>query len=113
MELVELIKKIAVNAIEAKKPVNVSIARITELNPLTVQINPKMVLSSQLIITQTIQDMIDGYYIGEGKRSFLISETSSAEGVTPGELRRLTVGDKVLLIRVQGGQKFIVMDKVI
>lgn len=85
MQLIELIKEIAVNAVEATKPAGIYTGRVTDLEPLTVQITPKMVLSKQLMITNTVQTLIDD-----------------------GELK---VGDKVTLDRVQGGQRFRVTDK--
>lgn len=81
--LSELIKQSAVNAVNATYPVQVMFGRVIGTVPLRVYISQKM------------PD------VGGG----LLSVAASA--VKNG----LAQGDRVILLRVQGGQKFIILDK--
>lgn len=81
-ELVETLKRAAVEAVEAKKPVSIYFGEVVNDTPLKINVEQKMILGDkQLILTGTILE------------------------------KGLAVGDSVILIRMQGGQKFIVMDK--
>lgn len=79
----ESIKRIALKAFEASNPVNVLFGTVTKANPLEVEIHQKLRLSKEFLV--------------ETKR----------DGTS------LVVGDKIVLLRVQGGQQFIVLDKVV
>jgi hypothetical protein len=75
-------KKAALDAVEASKPVNVFFGNVVKTNPLKIKIEQKMTLEiAQLILTQNV--------VHSG----------------------LIVGDKVILLREQGGQRFIVLDR--
>lgn len=80
-KLTALIKKIAIDAINASKPTTVCFGNVTSINPLSVRINQLIELSSPTLIpTSAVKD-------------------------------KLAVGDEVILIRQQGGQKYLVLDK--
>lgn len=81
--VVELVKKAAVEAVEARKPVNVLFGRVTAVSPLKIQVEQKSIYTKKmLILTRTVID-------------------------TP-----LKPGERVLLIRMQEGKKFIVVDRI-
>lgn len=81
--LVEIIKKSAVEAVEASNPVIIVFGKITSSSPLKVNIEQKLTLGpEQLLLTDAIKNNIN-------------------------------TGDNVILIRQQGGQKYIVLDKVV
>lgn len=82
--LIDQIKTISTGAVEAGKPCNVYTGEITSLTPLIVAISPKLSLSKQLIATGRVQGLIDS--------------------------GGLTIGDKVALLRYQGGQNFLIID---
>lgn len=69
------------DAIHASKPTTVCFGKVTAINPLSVRINQLIELSSATLIP-----------------------TSSVKD-------KLAVGDDVILIRQQGGQKYLVLDK--
>lgn len=80
-KLTALIKKIAIDAINASKPTTICFGNVTSINPLSIRINQLIELSSATLIqTSTVKD-------------------------------KLAVGDEVILIRQQGGQKYLVLDK--
>lgn len=83
-ELVETIKRAAIDAVEATKPVRIYFGEVMDTDPLKINVEQKMILGeNQLILTRTVFD----------------------EG--------LAAGSRVILIRIQGGQKFIVMDNLV
>lgn len=84
MSLIDLIKNVAVKAVEATNPVHVLFGTVVSESPLEVQIHQKLKLTEEFLVI--------------------------TERVTQANLKR---GDKVVLLRVQGGQQFVVLDKVV
>lgn len=80
--LVETLKKVAVDAVEATKPVNVCFGEVISTDSLKINVEQKMILGEkQLILTRSVT--LDN---------------------------ELQTGDSVILLRQQGGQKFVVID---
>ncbi|RAK21148.1 uncharacterized protein DUF2577 [Anoxybacillus vitaminiphilus] len=84
MSLVDLIKTVAVKSVEATNPVNVLFGTVVSESPLEIQIHQKLRLTEDFLVI--------------------------TERVDQANVRR---GDRVVLLRVQGGQQFIVLDKVV
>ncbi|GGJ68323.1 hypothetical protein GGR02_001823 [Anoxybacillus voinovskiensis] len=84
MSLIDLIKTVAVKAVEATNPVHVLFGTVVSESPLEVQIHQKLKLTEEFLVI--------------------------TERVTQANLKR---ADKVILLRVQGGQQFVVLDKVV
>ena len=85
VELVKAIKQAGAEAVNAECPVSVCFGRVMSISPLKVLIDQKMTLgTAQLVKTKTVM----------GDNS-------------------LTKGDEVVLLRQQGGQKYIMIDKVV
>jgi hypothetical protein len=80
--LLPLLKKVALEAVEASKPTVVLFGTVSSINPLSIYLEQKRTIT----------------------KAFLI--------VTD-KVKTLAVGDKVVMIRMQGGQKYIVIDKVV
>lgn len=80
-KLTALIKQIAVDAINASKPTTICFGDVVSINPLSIRINQLLTLTPSTLIM-----------------------TSTVKG-------KLAVGDEVILIRQQGGQKYLVLDK--
>lgn len=92
--LIDIIKEISVNANENNKPMNLFYGIVKSTSPLKIDVEQKMLLGkNQLILTRNVTD----YRTNDG---VLISNA-------------LNTGDKVILLRVQGGQKFLVLDRVV
>lgn len=139
-ELVQTIKKASLDAIEASKPVNVYFGKVRTVTPLTVDVEQKMVLGeSQLILTRNVTDYetmvtiewdseeegnadsrnIPGQPDNDGEPSDGSMEEPSGRHVhkITGQKKitiqnGLGVGDEVILVRQQKGQKFIVLDRI-
>lgn len=103
---IDVIKKIAINAINASNPVNVLIGTVSKINPIEIEIHQKLKLSKEfLIMTERVTKYEVDLEHNHGGSSALSAETLVRSG--------LIKGDKVVLLRVQGGHQFVVLDKVV
>lgn len=83
-DLLITIKKAAMEAVAASKPVIVTYGKVIKTVPLEISIEQKLQLEAE----------------------FLVVTNAAKEAA-------LAAGDEVVLIRQQGGQKYIVVDKVV
>lgn len=125
-ELVETLKRAAVEAMEAKKPVNVYFGEVVSAAPLKINVEQKMVLGEkQLILSRNVANFKTSITGGNIKNYYYTGSTtdSGTAPVSPSHVHAvgkieitvhngLVVGDKVILIRQQEGQKFIVLDRI-
>ena len=125
-ELVETLKRAAVEAMEAKKPVNVYFGEVVSAAPLKINVEQKMVLGEkQLILSRTVTNFKTSITGGNIKNYYYTGSTtdSGTAPVSPSHVHAvgkieitvhngLVVGDEVILIRQQEGQKFIVLDRI-
>ena len=82
--LVNVMKQAGVKATDASAPVHVCFGKVINTSPLQVLVDQKMTLgSAQLVLTRSVT--IDN---------------------------SLVIGDEVVLLRQQGGQKYIIVDRV-
>lgn len=81
--LIESIKQAAVEAVAAEKPVMVRCGTVTNCNPFCVRLDSKILLNKDFLLISEL------YYT------------------------RAKMGDQVLLLSCQGGQKFAVLDRVV
>lgn len=96
----ELIKKLAINAIEQNKPVNVFYGEVVNTDPLSITVNQKKTYTEEfLVLTRNVTDY----------DTYIKKEDGQKEKYTI--YNSLKKGDVVILLRVQGGQEFIVLDK--
>ena len=97
MTMINLIKKAAKDAIEASNPVSILYGEVLESDPLKILVDQRFTLT----------------------KSFLIQTDSTTElsltinGAQYTLRPPLQAGDKVVLVRMQGGQKYLVLDKVV
>ncbi len=83
--LINIIKKAAVEAVEASKPVAVLFGKVVKTSPLQINVEQRMTLTKEFLkLTKTVT-----------------------------EDNELKVNDSVVLLRAQGGQKYIVLDKLV
>lgn len=132
-ELVKTMKKAAVEAVAAGKPVNVFFGKVQGVNPLKISVEQKLQLSEgQLVLTRNVTDfdiMATVEWDTEEALESRSHEMEGGDGPNAGEtdLRHrhgiqgkkririhngLSVGEEVVLIRQQEGQKFIVADRI-
>lgn len=101
--LMQIIKQVAIEAIEGMKPVHYLYGTVAKAAPLQINIEQRLNLEAEdLILTDQVRDHVVEFSNGEiAKRQQMTL------------YRGLKVGEKVLLSRMQGGQKFIVLSRVV
>ncbi len=138
-ELVKAMKKAARDERESSKPVNVFFGAVLSANPLKINVEQKMVLGeAQLVLARNVTDYslavtidcltenalrthshsVNGTDAGGDDISLTTGESSLIHNHTISGKKNITVhnslavGDKVILIRQQEGQKFVVIDRI-
>ena len=102
--LLEAVKKAAINAVKAQKPMSVYYGVVLSVSPLKVKVDQKMILTSaQLLLTDMVQDITTQIH-----KPNELPTSADTRVIKLG----LSAGDKVILLRCVGGQKYIIFSKV-
>ena len=100
-DFLNIIKKAALNAIDASQPSDFCYGKVISVSPLKIFIEQKMTLGvAQLILTRNVTDFKTNITIGIEKTEVTIHNT-------------LRVGEEVVLMKKKGGQKYIILDRVV
>lgn len=129
-ELVRLVKRAAVEAVQADAPMAICYGIVTSTVPLKIQVDQKKILGeAQLVLTDNVRDfnVFLSTIEGEGKHEgpHYTENESGGTGDAAFALHRhqyqgrkkwrvhnaLKLGEKVLLLRCDGGQKYVVLDR--
>lgn len=120
--VVELVKKAAVEAVEAQKPVNILFGTVISASPLKIQVDQKSIYTSKmLILTRNVTDFEVDMTVnhttedkggGSGMAAFESHNHAYSGRKTFKVHNALQAGEKVLLVRVQQGKKYVVIDRV-
>lgn len=144
--IIKLIKRAALDAVMAQKPMAFCLGEVVSASPLKITVDQKMTLTAaQLILTNAVRDyvvyMTIDHSTGSALGSIDLTHKHSYSGTTSGNesysgntgnagakdlthshsitgKKKYTVhlglktGEKVILLRCDGGQKFIVFDRV-
>lgn len=119
--LIEVLKQNALDAVNSQNPTSIIYGIVLSAKPLTIQVNSKLTLDDTfLVLTKNVSDYeaeIDIDYTGDGEIEI--------EGVAGNILKQLSIssakitihnalkaGDEVVMIQMQGGQKYVVLDKI-
>ena len=119
-DLIKILKKMATEAVDASKPTNLVFGKVISLNPLQIQIEQKLILSdAQLILTRNVKDFELDIDLNISTENETIScETDlthkhSIKGIKKIKIKNgLKNNETVILFRMQGGQKYVVLDRV-
>ena len=123
IKFVETVKKIALSAIKTTKPMEIMYGIVKQINPLKVGLNQKLILEKDdLILTDNVADLVteitavewltENKSGGSGEAAFA-SHNHELKGKKKVIIHNsLKAGEKVILLRVQGGQQFIVLNRV-
>lgn len=123
--LVQLIKRIAVDAVRASKPSDYVTGVVTGTSPLKIKVSQTLELEDDfLLLSRSVTDYETEVSIPEsaGWKTMKNDGDGSLGEHKHGiaiEKRKITVhnaleaGEKVLMIRKSGGQKYIVIDRVV
>lgn len=126
VELMKTIKRAALDAVKASKPVEVCFGKVTSVSPLKILVEQKLPLGEgQLILTRNVTNF-KTYITGGNVKNYYYTGSDTDGGTAPvvpshvhaiGKVQitvhnGLVVDDEVILIRQQGGQKYIVVDRI-
>jgi sortase (surface protein transpeptidase) len=122
-DLLSTMKKAAIEAVNASKPTAVVYGKVISSSPLKINVEQKMTLTSaQLVLTRNVTDYeiemsvdhVTEYKSGGSGESAFASHNHAYTGRKKFTVHNgLVVGDEVLMIQMQGGQRYIVIDRVI
>ena len=97
MALVNLIRQASLGAMESSNPVAVMFGTVTKTSPLEVNVEQRFTLTRDFLV---LTERLTEYRVTVGGQQVIIRSG-------------LQVGDKVILLRVQGGQQYIIWDRVV
>jgi hypothetical protein len=109
--MIDQIKRAAIAAIESSNPVAVMYGTVTNISPLEVNVDQRFTIDADFLLvpeslTRYEIDLKHNHqYTGGTTEDALLDKIVIRKG--------LAEGDKVVLIRVQGGQQFLILDKVV
>jgi len=120
--IIEIIKMAAVEAVAASNPAAVVFGTVTSVDPLKVTIEQRLILEeSHLLLTTLVSDFdvdlimdhqTEATSGGSGESSFA-SHIHSVVGTKTMTVKLgLIAGETVILMKIQGGQKYIILDRV-
>ncbi len=114
-QLLNAIKKAGIEGVGAGNPVNILTGEVKSVNPIAVLVDQRFILDADFLV---IPESLTRYEIDLKHFHTYPADTNSEKTETAINdkivIRHgLAVGNKVLLIRVQGGQKYVISDKVV
>lgn len=131
MNFVELMKKAAVEAVEASNPSAPMEGTVVSVSPLKIKIDQKKTLTKEfLILTEAVKDyeieVAVDWLTEDAKHTHTIRDTYTGGGSASENTHnhavkgkkimkvhsKLKKGDKVLLIRAAGGQRYYVIGRI-
>ena len=99
-DLLNIIKKAAFEAVNASQPSDFCFGKVISAKPLKISVEQKMTLSAaQLILTRNVTDF-----------KTKVTMNSLTEITIHNALQ---VGEEVILLKKKGGQKYLVLDRVV
>ena len=121
MALLETMKKVAEQSQNANVPAAFLFGNVTATSPLTIRVDNRFDITGEAIVV--MKEFRAGYYpthrhSGSGDPAFashdhtLKNDYLTNTGPTSEYYYGLAVGDKVVLLRNQGGQSFLVLGRV-
>ncbi|MEC0171422.1 DUF2577 domain-containing protein [Paenibacillus graminis] len=110
--MLEAIKQAALGAMDAAGPVIVQLGIVTSVNPLKVMVDNRLELTEDFFI---IPESLTKFEIDLKHTHGIDGSGATKEALVEKIIIRkpLAIGDKLLLIRMQGGQRYVIMDRVV
>ena len=110
--MLEIIKKAALEAVGSGKPVAIQTGTVVGINPLEISLDQRLTLPEDFLI---VPESLTRYEIDLSHVHKLNSLPDTENALMDKVVIRegLAMGDAVLMLRVQGGQKYVVLDKVV
>ncbi|KWX80333.1 hypothetical protein AMQ84_04185 [Paenibacillus riograndensis] len=95
--MLDIIKKASLGAVGSTNPVAFSYGTVTGTDPLQIQVDQRFILSGAALVLP--ESVMESKLEWDGKEIVL--------------RRGLEKGDRVLMVRVQGGQSYVVLDRLV
>ncbi|WP_312047773.1 DUF2577 domain-containing protein [Anaerotignum sp.] len=129
-ELLQLIKQAAKEQVESSKPVAVMIGKVVSAAPLEIQLDQKLRLTQEfLVLTKAVVDYSVNMTVNHTTETHTHSHSYQDDSTSRTTQlhthnhayvgtksftihNKLKVDDHVMLLRVQGGQQYVVLDVV-
>lgn len=122
-DLLNIVKTAALKAVDASQPSDFLFGKVTSTDPLKISVEQKMTLgSAQLVLTRNVTDYKTEITIdwstettsGGSYESSFASHGHALSGKKEVTIHNaLQVGDEVILLKKKGGQKYLVLDRVV
>ena len=115
--IIQLIKRAAVEAVEAKKPCTYTIGTVTSVSPLKIKVSQTLELEEDFLdLSRNVTDFktkitMDAQEVYHTEHIYPSTTWIDAQEITVHNA--LKKGDKVLMLRKAGGQKYAVIDRVV
>jgi len=100
-DLLIAIKRASIDAVESIKPVNMVYGKVDSISPIKVNVENKLTLTKDQLI---VSDRFKNYEIP--------CEVDGKVGIAKYD-NTLQTGDDIILLRIQGGQQYVVIDRVV
>ncbi|TNJ68233.1 DUF2577 domain-containing protein [Paenibacillus hemerocallicola] len=113
--MLDIIKQAAKEAVEAGSPVNILFGEVIQNDPLEVNVDQRFTLDADFLnvpesLTRYEVDLKHSHtYTDDGASGTTGEALADKIVIRPG----LQTGDKVVLLRIQGGQQYLILDKVV
>lgn len=122
-DLLNAVKKAAMDALNASQPSDFCFGKVTSTAPLRILVDQKMTLGmAQLVLTRNVSDFkmeitvdwLTGAKSGGSGESSFASHNHNVSGRKEITVHNaLQVGEQVILLKQKGGQKYLVLDRVV
>ena len=99
--IIPIIKQAAIDAVDSTQPVQFVFGSVISVSPIEIRVTPKLTLKKGNLVLSGATT----------KKSFKVTVNGSTATVTYDN--SLKKGDSVILARIQGGNKYLVLDKVV
>ena len=123
-DLLELIKRAALDAEEQAQPCDLLFGTVTSAAPLRIRVEQKLELgAAQLVLTRNVSDYkvrirggnVQSYFYTDGEGTVALVDPPPhvhAIGEIEVEVKNaLKAGENVILLKQRGGQKYLVLDR--
>ena len=121
-DFLKLIKKTAVEAVNASKPANMVFGKVLSASPLKIMVDQKLILNEAQLglsrnvtdfeVEMTVDHITENTSGGSSEASFA-SHNHAYKGRKKFTVHNgLKSGEEVIMMQVSGGQKYIVIDRI-
>lgn len=110
--MLEAIKQAALGAMDAAGPVIVQLGVVTGANPLKVMVDNRLELTEDFFLLSESLTKLEL----DLKHTHAIQGAGSTQEALKDKIiirKELEAGDKLLLLRMQGGQRYVILDRVV